>query len=566
MPDAISRAPRVRAERMILATRVALAMYALFAIWLDPAEPARYARLTYTLHASYLAYASVIAAVLWRHATLGTLPLITHVADIALFSIFQYLTLGPSSPFFVYFVFSLFCGALRWGWRGAIGTAPVVLIAFIAIGLSMRSTLGPVEFELNRFVIRIGYLVMVATLLGYLGLHERRLREEIEHLARWPPAVGVDRSQLTERVLTHACAVVGAGTALVVWEQIDEPRVSVASWSVNGFSVTRHATMEFDPVVPGALDDASFATVGSIAGATVLVSRSGRLSEWRGTPVHADLLPRLGSGDVASAPFHTERLAGRAFFGELGGASAEVLPLVEVVAREIGSSLDQMEMHARQQQLAIGEERIRVARDLHDGVLQSLTGVRLELQSVATSLDASALDQIRDRLLAIERALAIEQRELRLFIDDLKPFTAPKRTAGELAIKLAVLRERIGLEWKVPITLRVGAPLASLAADVEEAIPLMVHEGIVNALKHGHPSRVAVDVESAADGIRITISDDGRGFPFRGRYDHARLAASNVGPVSLRERVASLGGQMAIESGETGARVEILLQPPLREA
>src|SRR5205809_2482403 len=130
MPDAISRAPRVRAERMILATRVALAMYALFAIWLDPAEPARYARLTYTLHASYLAYASVIAAVLWRHSTLGTLPLITHVADIALFSIFQYLTLGPSSPFFVYFVFSLFCGALRWGWRGAIGPAPVVLIAF----------------------------------------------------------------------------------------------------------------------------------------------------------------------------------------------------------------------------------------------------------------------------------------------------------------------------------------------------------------------------------------------------------------------------------------------------
>ena len=59
--------------------------------------------------------------------------------------------------------------------------------------------------------------------------------------------------------------------------------------------------------------------------------------------------------------------------------------------------------------------------------IQSLTGVRLELQSVATSLDASALDQIRDRLLAIERALAIEQRELRLFIDDLKPFTAPKR-------------------------------------------------------------------------------------------------------------------------------------------
>jgi signal transduction histidine kinase len=324
--------------------------------------------------------------------------------------------------------------------------------------------------------------------------------------------------------------------------------------------------MEFDPVVPDALDDTSFACLGAFPDATVVTSRAGRLGEWRGMPIHADLLPRLGAGDLASAPFHTDRLTGRVFFAELHGASTDVLSLVEVVAREIGASLDQFDMHDRQQQLAIGEERIRVARDLHDGVLQSLTGVRLELQSIATSLPDGALDATRDKLLAVERALAIEQRELRFFIDDLKPFTATKPAGSELAVKLALLRERISLEWKVPITLRIAEPIAPLEPAVEQAVAPMVHEAIVNALKHGNPSRVSVDIQTAADGLRMTISDDGRGFPFRGRYDHARLAAANVGPVSLRERVASLGGQMTIDSSDAGARVEIVLHPLVREA
>jgi signal transduction histidine kinase len=324
--------------------------------------------------------------------------------------------------------------------------------------------------------------------------------------------------------------------------------------------------MEFNPIVPAALEGATFACIGAVADAMVITSRAGRLGEWRGTPVHADLVPRLEGGDLASAPFHTDRLTGRVFFAELGGTSIDALPLVEVVAREIGASVEQFDSHERQRQLAIGEERIRVARDLHDGVLQSLTGVRLELQGIATSLSNGAPEDIRDKLLALERALAIEQRELRFFIDDLKPFTTPKPAASELAVKLAALRERIGLEWKVPITLRIVEPIAALPPGLEQAVAPMVHEAIVNALKHGHPSRVSVDVQTATDGIRIVVSDDGRGFPFQGRYDHARLVAANVGPVSLRERVASLGGEMTIESSDAGSRVEIFLQSALREA
>jgi signal transduction histidine kinase len=57
--------------------------------------------------------------------------------------------------------------------------------------------------------------------------------------------------------------------------------------------------------------------------------------------------------------------------------------------------------------------------------------------------------------------------------------------------------------------------------------------------------------------IRIIVADDGRGFTFQGRYDHRMLSSMNVCPQSLRERIESLRGDLTIESGRTGSRVEI---------
>ena len=57
----------------------------------------------------------------------------------------------------------------------------------------------------------------------------------------------------------------------------------------------------------------------------------------------------------------------------------------------------------------------------------------------------------------------------------------------------------------------------------------------------------------------ISVSDDGRGFPFQGRYDHATLTALNLGPVTLRSRTTSLGGSLSVESTDKGARLEIII-------
>src|SRR5580704_10705571 len=126
LPPPISS--RTETERLIAAARVALASASLFGLWMDPTEPARNVPVTYSLHLVYVIYALALAGMMWVRPIwmrpIGKrIPLAMHVVDIIFVSILQYLTLGPSSPFFLYFVFSLFCAAMRWGWRGTLAPA-----------------------------------------------------------------------------------------------------------------------------------------------------------------------------------------------------------------------------------------------------------------------------------------------------------------------------------------------------------------------------------------------------------------------------------------------------------
>ena len=87
----------------------------------------------------------------------------------------------------------------------------------------------------------------------------------------------------------------------------------------------------------------------------------------------------------------------------------------------------------------------------------------------------------------------------------------------------------------------------------------IVQEALVNAARHAHASAARVEVDAGGDEVRIDITDDGRGFAFRGRHDLAELQAMGVGPVSLRERVAAQGGSLVVDSSDGGSRLSIRL-------
>ncbi len=545
---------KVRVERVIASVRVVFAASTLFAVWVDPPPDPLYA-----YHIGFLTYAVVIGLVMWRRDSGGRLPLASHLLDIGSATALQFLADGPASPFFRYLGFALFAAALRWGWLATVRTATVLMAGYLTMGIVLSNTMSPAAFALDQFITRSVYLLVLTVVLVFLSRHETQAREELRQLARWPRITAGEWDAVVPLVLEHAAGIVGADRAVVVWSADDEPWLYMSVKPFDG-SVSKHSPARFEPLVPPALEDCAFVSPDHPSASSVCIAaKGGSPFRWTGQPAHPALSPWLEGEGLISAPFRTEHVSGRVFFSSPAATSADMLPLAEVVGREVGVSLDHLHAYERSKRLAIAEDRIRVARDLHDGILQAMTGVRLELQSLASvKPGARAAHVSSDRLVAIERALALEQRDLRRFIDALKP-TASEPVGGSLADRLDGLRRRVALEWRAPIAVRVSPADLTVPSSLDHALPLIVHEAVVNALKHGQPSRVAVDVQAADHSVRVIVTDDGRGFSFSGRFEHAALVAANMGPVSLRERVASLGGELAIESSPSGSRVELTL-------
>lgn len=453
------------------------------------------------------------------------------------------------------------------------GYGPSLLATFLS-SCALAYFFVPPSFDVGPDdVIRLIVFAIVAVVTASLSSAQKRAemaqrraldesREALRTLRKvsdWPVFVDSTLAGAALRLLEHAANVVGSAAAVAAWEAEDEPWVYVADSGASEAIVRKYAPNELDKIVPDALDGVAFVTDLAVTGeTTVTVSRDGTLEDWRGRAAHPAIAARLMRIGLASAPFSVEHLSGRLFFNGIAAAPPDIIPLTEVVAREVGNSLERLHLHDRLQQVAIREDRIRVARDLHDGVLQSLTGIRFRLQALADEQDAPS--SVRDRLLAVERAISIEQRELRLFIEDLRPVPRRRESGGTVAASLEELRARLAAEWSTPIAVRVTPQELSLPQEAEQTLRFVVREAAVNALKHAHPSRVSVEVvHEPPEWLRVTVSNDGRGFPFRGRLEHDELVAANAGPVSLLERLTSVHGTLAIESTATGSSMEIAL-------
>ena len=550
-----------RAERLISAGRVILAAFALFAIWLDPAEPARHAVTTYSLLAGYLLYAIVLALTACYADLNWARPApVIHALDLLIFAVFMFLTTGPASPFFVFFIFSLVCATLRWQMRGTMYTAAIALGIVIVVAVYPTDFLRDPEFEMDRFVIRIGYLLVVAVLLGYLGAYEQKRRGEISRLAAWPRTVSEEISPLVRETLKHASAILAAPRMLAAWEEEEEPLLHMASWSAGEFNTTREPPGAFGALVAEPLTGADFLCLDSLAPApSVLHTSPSGFQRWQGLPLNPELQRRFSMKAVLSLALQGESITGRLFALDKARLISDDLLLGAIVAREVSNGLEHFHLLKRLRQTAAAEERIRLARDLHDGLLQSLTGAALQLETVHQLMEKDPQTAQR-RLLDIQKLISAEQQNLRSHIRQLKPpYPSLPESDGDLADRLKELAGRIERQWGPHVTLDVKLDRSRLPWAVAHEIYFIVHEALINAARHANASSIHAEIISDQDKMRIVVADNGCGFPFRGRHDHAALTEMNLGPVILRERVASLGGGLTIESGESGTRLEIAL-------
>jgi len=143
------------------------------AILIDASQPTHYPTIAYALLGGYVAFAALIVAATWRNWWLDAqLAGPAHAVDIALFAALVLLTEGFTSPFFTFFIFLLLSAAIRWGWNLTAATAILLALIYLIIGLLVAPPDQP--FELQRFVVRAGHLVIISLILIWFGANQWR--------------------------------------------------------------------------------------------------------------------------------------------------------------------------------------------------------------------------------------------------------------------------------------------------------------------------------------------------------------------------------------------------------
>jgi signal transduction histidine kinase len=247
--------------------------------------------------------------------------------------------------------------------------------------------------------------------------------------------------------------------------------------------------------------------------------------------------------------------AGSEIYGNLyltekpGGFGREDVRLVEALAVIAGSAVNTARLRERLTAMAVVEDRHRIARDLHDTVIQDLFAIGLSLQGQAERAESESssaiLNDAVDRLDASVEALRGYIYELRATDDD-RP---------DLADRLRMLAERMAAIYPSEVSVH-AAQIPALHPTVEEQILRVAQEAISNALRHSGSDRVQVSLTQSDHEIVLRIEDSGHGF-------EPDSVSRGMGLVNIQERVERIDGSVEVVS-EPGKGTNVIAVIPLQ--
>jgi two-component system nitrate/nitrite sensor histidine kinase NarX len=255
-----------------------------------------------------------------------------------------------------------------------------------------------------------------------------------------------------------------------------------------------------------------------------------------------DLVRKEGLQLVVSTPLIVkERTVGAIDLGahQVREIEPEELALLTAIGHQIGVAVENARLYEQAQQLAVIEERNRLARDLHDSVMQALYGVTLYAEAAARQLEAGQNTLACDHLKEIRDTTEEALREMRLLIFELRPSVLRRDgLARALRARLESVEERVGIKTHLDLACQERLPV-----DTEQGLYWIALEALNNALKHANADQVDVRLSLEGGLVALEIADDGAGFdPVKVRE------GGGFGLRGMEERVMRLGGRFVVES------------------
>jgi signal transduction histidine kinase len=376
----------------------------------------------------------------------------------------------------------------------------------------------------------------------------------IGSLAAWARSgIPGARPELVRDTLRRAIDLFSAPRGLLVWEELDEPWVNVA-YLVAGESMvwTQEPPASYTPLVSELLETTAFHF-----SARDGVRSSAPLREIRDDDeiVAPALRERFSTGDFLSLPLDHEAIRGRLFLLD-AGFTPDFLSTADLVAALIEGRFSEEARLERVEERAVDEHLRRIARDLHDGLLQSFTGIVLQLETLHQELERDP-ETARRLITELEGVLMNEQRELRSYLERLRPRNAIQEIDFDLSARIRELVHRYRSQWGVEVEYHGDELDPFVKRLIGWETYRIITEAMTNAARHGRAKKIDVRITTGDDHLMIRIVDDGEGFSFRGALEGDELMRAGVGPRSLAERVLSFNGRLRIESTDAGSTVEV---------
>ena len=566
-------AERVRAhsvsvdDRMICLVRLVLAATALLVIYVDPSEADRVVRVTDAALVLYVLYSAALYAASLRT---GHQPGArrAHWIDVACYLALVSLSGGTGSVFFFLFFFPVLVTSFSRGFAPGLRVAVASAVLFTVVGLATARR--GAAFDLNRLLLRPVYLLALGYMTAYWGGAEIQLRrrlallKEVNALANPRFGVGHAAVAIMRRVrdfyAADACLLLllrGAGREDDAFQLIRVTRPDADGGGAED-------EVERERVPPELA--AQFLTLPE----TLAVAFSVRTWPWQpagaryfahdlATDARSDegrresgaLAALLDSEVFASVPLlHRGRAVGRLFIaGRRGAFEPSDLDFVRQIVEHVMPVLENVRLLEQLATRAAEAERQRIARDLHDSVIQPYIGLQYKLAALRGRLDGGASgEEISEDIRRLFDVTVSEIAGLRRFV------TGLKGGAGAGDLEAAVLRyteqfqENYGIDVRVSFRGEARVP-ERLAAEVIQ----MVHEGLRNVWKHTRAARSAVALDASADRLLLSIENDNA----RGEEGIADFT-----PRSITERAEALGGRATVACDGRG-RTVVLVRVPL---
>jgi signal transduction histidine kinase len=531
--------------------RLILASSALLIIYVDPSEPDRLARLTYGALMLYVIYSSLLYLSFFLSSSHLRPPRSwTHWVDVCWYLLFIALSSGTNSIFVFFFFFAILVASFEWGFAAGLRVAIVSATLFTLIGYLT----APAEpaFQLNRFLLRPIYLLVLGYLIAYWGGYEIKLKQRLQFLKDITglsnPRFGVERT--IHSALEQFRSFYDADKCLLILYGEDPDVYHL--WRVNRQGGNHEDSVE--------IINAEIANIFlSPSPRQVIIHRSKRGSgtflydietgeTCKRSQSFTEMANMLEANAFVSVPVnYRKQTGGRLYITGPQFVETDIDFILQAID-QIMSVLENIRLIDHLATDAAEREREKIARDIHDGIIQPYIGLQFGLTALKQKLERGD-DDLLEHLKVLSELTVKGIVDLRHYVGEVK--AGEHHRTVQILPALRRFASRFSAATGIDVTV-VGPEDITMSDRLAAEIFHMVTEGVSNIRRHTTAQSARTELITDDVNIILRIENENLGDPTSGVFH----------PRSLTDRAAALGGQLSVNINDDN-RTVVTIQIPL---